>query len=92
MKWITERPDYACIFLTRYEFNKRHEYRLWRFDWTPGEPPENTQDDENTCYYYLGWFTNDGDEWDDIVNCDHGEYLVIEILPTLSAVHERKLK
>ena len=88
MKWITKRPDYACVFLTRHwnKFRNRNEYNLWRFEWVQGEPPENAKEDTN--YYYLAWLTNDWDEWDDIGECDYDEYLVLEKLPTLEELKQ----
>ena len=29
LKWQKEKPDYACVFLTRHNGN----YELWRFSW-----------------------------------------------------------
>lgn len=86
MKWTTERPDYACMFLTRHQYKGNHEYSLWKFDWVEGEPPENAPEDihENTSYYYLGWFENNGDEWDAIEACNYDGYLILEKLPGLN--------
>jgi len=86
--WTKEKPDFACVFLTRHKIvtkkDEYFDYNLWRFDWEPGESPEDSSDDnENVIYYYLAWTDGDGDEWDDISECDYDEYLILEILPTL---------
>jgi len=81
--WVTQKPDYACIFLTRHKWKDNHEYSLWKFDWVEGGVPEDAPYDENVHYYYLGWFENDGDEWDDIEACNYDEYFILEKLPTL---------
>jgi hypothetical protein len=87
--WITQKPDYACAFLTRYKFRDKWEYALYRFEWCQGEPPEDRSiEDEETRYYYLAWLDNDGEEWDDIAECKFDEYLVIEVLPTQDEVHK----
>ena len=89
MKWIKQKPDFACVFLTRDKKLKGgYDYDLWRLKWIQGEPPENSKDDENIDYYYLAWFTNDGDEWDDIGECDFEEYLIIEKLPELKELNQ----
>jgi len=86
MNWTKQKPDFACIFLTKdKKYKDGYDYDLWHLRWIQGEPPEDAPEDihENTRYYYLGWFTNDGDEWDDIGECDFEEYLILEKLPTL---------
>ena len=40
-------------------------------------------------YWYLVWTNQDGDEWDDINECDFDEYLILEILPTMDEVHKK---
>ena len=84
MEWQKEKPDFACVFVTRYE----GEYNLWRFTWEKGDPPEKATDEEETVYWYLAWNTNDGDEWDDINECDFDEYLVLEKLPDMETTHK----
>ena len=79
LRWTTERPDFACVFASK----RRDEYQIWRFCW---EMDESTTDDEYG--YYLAWTTNEGDEWDEIEDCDFDEYLVLEILPTMEETHK----
>jgi len=67
LRWTTKRPDFACVFVTK----KHDEYLIWRFCW---EKDESIMDDEYN--YYLAWTTNEGDEWDEIEDCDCEEYLV----------------
>lgn len=87
--WIKEKPDYACVFLTRHKYKERFEYDIWEFAWTQGEPPGDREGDEDeTRYYYLAWTDKDGEEWDGIKDCDFDEYLIIEILPTMDEVHK----
>ena len=87
--WIKEKPPYACVFLTRHKYKERFEYDIWEFAWTQGEPPGDREGDEDeTRYYYLAWTDKDGEEWDDIKDCDFDEYLIIEILPTMDEVHK----
>lgn len=76
-KWSKEKPDYACIFLTKHN----SEYNLWRFCWQIGEPSEDTKGE--APYWYLAWTDQDGNEWDDISECNFDEYLILEILPTM---------
>lgn len=82
--WTQTKPDYACIFVTKHN----SEYNIWRFCWEIGEPPEDATDDD-MVYWYLAWTNQDGDEWDDITECDFDEYLVLEILPTMDEVHKQ---
>ena len=82
--WTQQKPDYACIFVTKHS----GEYNIWRFCWEIGEPPEDATDDD-TIYWYLAWTNQDGDEWDDIAECDFDEYLILEILPTMDEVHKQ---
>lgn len=84
LSWQKEKPDYACVFLTRYN----GEYNIWKFVWELGEPPETAEDQESK-YYYLAWTDKDGDEWDDIEECTFDEYLILEILPTMEEVHKQ---
>ena len=91
--WQKEKPDYACVFLTRHKDKERFEYDIWEFAWTQGEPPEDRGGDEDeTRYYYLAWTDKDGEEWDDIKDCQFDEYLIIEILPTMEEVHQEWVK
>lgn len=89
LKWQKEKPDYACIFLTR----DNGHYNVWEFAWQHGAPrnPEDAQYgniDGETRYYYLAWLDNDGDEWDAIEDCNFDEYLVLRKLPTMDEVHK----
>ena len=87
--WQKEKPDYACVFLTRHKYKDKHEYDIWEFAWTQGEPPEDREGDEDeTRYYYLAWTDKDGEECDNIKDCQFDEYLIIEILPTMDEVHK----
>ncbi len=78
--WTKDKPDYACVFVTRDNGN----YNLWRFEWEIAEPPEDATDREEATYYYLSWATEIGEEWDSIDNCNFDEYLVLEILPDMN--------
>jgi len=90
MNWTKQKPDFACIFLTKDKKYYKDGYDLWRLEWIPGEPPEDASEDihENTCYYYLAWLDNDSNEWDDIEACNYDEYLVLEKLPTLEELKQ----
>ena len=89
MRGNKEKPDYACVFLTRHKYKDKHEYDIWEFAWTQGEPPEDREGDEDeTRYYYLAWTDKDGEECDNIKDCQFDEYLIIEILPTMDEVHK----
>jgi len=90
--WTKQKPDYACIFLTK---NKKSatiladsEYNIWCFCWEIGEPPVDVSD-EGITYWYLAWTDQEGNEWDDIAECDFDEYLILELLPTMDEVHEQ---
>jgi hypothetical protein len=88
--WQKEKPDYACIFVTKHN----SEYNIWRFAWEQGEPTDEDiknlkEGEEETRFYYLAWLTQDGDEWDDISECDFDEYLILEKLPTMEEVHKQ---
>ncbi len=83
-----ERPNFACIFVTRHDYKNKYKdkyyYNLWRLEWIPGDD----EDDDNTIYYYLAWLDSDGNEWDDISECNYDEYLVLEKLPTLEELKQ----
>ena len=49
-------------------------------------------EEEETRFYYLSWQTEDGDEWDEISECDFDEYLVLEKLSTMTEVHQQWIK
>lgn len=83
--WTQQKPDYACIFVTKHS----SEYNIWRFCWEIGEPPEDATDTDDTVHWYLAWTNQDGDEWDDIAECDFDEYLILEILPTMDEAHKQ---
>ena len=64
-----EKPSKPCVFLTR-AWNDRlqkYNYDIWRFEWVEF-------DDKR----YLAWLTEDGEEWDDIKECNFDEYFIIE--------------
>jgi hypothetical protein len=91
--WHKGKPDYACVFITRHEYNEKFEYDIWEFAWTQGEQPENREGDEDeTRYYYLAWLDKDGEEYGDINDMAVGEYLVVEILPTIEETHQEWIK
>lgn len=90
LNWQKEKPDYACVFFTKHKYKEEFEYNIWRFMWEYTEPLED--DDSETRHYYLAWINNEGDEWDDIEECNYDEYLVIEILPTMEEVHRDWIK
>ena len=69
MNWIKEKPDYPCVFMTRGKVKNHYCYSIWRIEKLDGA-------EDNT--YYLGWLTEDGDEWDDIADMNFDEYLIIE--------------
>ena len=79
LKWTTSRPEFACVFATK----KHDEYNIWRFCWETDESLTGVE-----YGYYLAWTTNEGDEWDEIEDCDFEEYLVLEILPTMEETHK----
>lgn len=85
MNWTTEKPDFACVFVARQLGSGNYDYSLWQFSWELGEPPEDgaTGDDGYTQYYYLAWTDNDGDEYDNIDECNFDEYLVLARLPDI---------
>ena len=67
--WQKERPTKPCVVMTRV-WNKRlgiYDYNIWRF--------EKVDCDGG---WYLGWLTEDGEEWDDIKDCNFDEYCIIE--------------
>lgn len=80
LKFVKERPDFACVFVAR----RGDDYHIFRFEWCPT--------DYEDASYYLAWLDNYGIEYDDITECDYDEYLVLEILPNMSEVHERRLE
>ena len=87
--WQQGKPDYACVFLTRTKYKEKFEYDVWTFAWEQGEPPEDRSGDEDeTKYYYLAWLDKDGEEYGDINDLVVGEYLVVEILPTMEEAHQ----
>lgn len=77
------KPDYACVFVGKHG----DEFSLWQFAWNLGDPPEDADDDnEYTMYFYLAWTDNDGNEYDDIAECEFDEYIVLQKLPTMDEV------
>lgn len=86
--WTKERPNFACVFVGRSLGSGRHDFSLWEFGWTLGDPPEDADLSEHpdTTYYYLAWTDTDGNEYDDIEECNFDEYLVLAQLPTLAEI------
>ena len=70
--WTKEKPTTPCVFMTRVwdDTLKIYDYNLWRLITTNGESLESPT--------YLGWYTEDGDEWDDYSDCNFDEYKIIE--------------
>lgn len=68
-QWQKEKPNKECVFLTRTGDGKlkSYNYQLWRF--------EKIDCDDD---WYLGWTTENGDEWDDIKKCKFEEYFILE--------------
>ena len=67
--WQKGRPTKPCVFMTRV-WDKGlgiYDYNIWRF--------EKVDCDGE---WYLGWLTEDGEEWDDINDCNFDEYCIIE--------------
>lgn len=69
--WTQVKPNYPCVFMTRVrnERLKIWDYNIWRIEKLKGE-------EDGT--YYLGWLTEDGEEWDDINSIHFDEYFIIE--------------
>lgn len=70
MNWQREKPDYPCVFVSRYS-NKEdgNRYTIWRFEFI-----------DVGCDKYLAWLTEDFEEYDDISCCEFDEYLILEKL------------
>lgn len=70
--WTKEKPTTSCVFMTRVwdDHLKIYDYNIWRLITTNGESLESPT--------YLGWYTEDGDEWDDYSDCNFDEYKIIE--------------
>lgn len=69
LDWQKERPKEPCVFMTRV-LNKSlriYDYNIWRLEKVNGDDKE-----------YLGWLTEDGEEFGDINDCNFDEYLIIE--------------
>lgn len=79
LRWTKNKPNYACVFLTR----DNNEYDLWQFIWI------NSDVKEDVVHYYLGWTDKDGEEWGDYEECNFKEYLVIDLLPTMEETHQK---
>lgn len=86
-QWVAVKPDYACVFVGK----RGDDYSLWEFVWVQSEgsdfEAEDFQETENTIHYCLAWCDKDGDEYDDIEECNFDEYLVIAKRPTMDEVH-----
>ena len=94
MEWTEQKPDFACIFLTRDKYQDKFEYSLWEFAWEHGEPTKAElkalkEGEEETRFYYLSWCDYNGEEQGDISECNFEEYLVLENLPTMDEVHKK---
>jgi len=83
LKWQKERPDYACVFLTK----QHEEYDIWMFSWELLETDDNLGTE-----WGLAWLNQYGDLWDEIEECDFDEYLVLEILLTKDECHKKWLE
>lgn len=79
LKWTQTKPDFACVFVSRRD----DDYHVWQFEWLEGE---------DDFYFYLGWITDDGEEYDDIADCEFDEYLVLKLLPTMDEVSDEIIK
>lgn len=90
LEFTKTKPDFACVFVSKRLCSGYNEYAVWQFAWELGEAPEDASDDD-TLYFYLAWLDQDGDEWDDIAECDFDAYLVLDTLPTMDAVHEEMI-
>ena len=87
-EWTTQKPDFACVFLTRHKYLDQWEYEIYRFEWCKCDPPiDPLIEGEETRYYYLAWLDKDGEESDDIAECACKEFFIIETLPTMDEVH-----
>lgn len=92
LEFTKTKPDFACVFVSKRVCSGYNEYAVWQFSWELGEASEDvTDDDGETLYFYLAWLDQDGDEFDDIAECDFDEYLVLDRLPTMDAVHEEMI-
>ena len=69
LDWQKERPNEPCVFMTRVwdEKLKIYNYTIWRLEKVNGDGKQ-----------YLGWLTEDGEEFGDINDCNFDEYLIIE--------------
>ena len=69
-EWTKEKPNKPCVFMTRVWNNhlKIFDYNIWRLIKT-----DSTEDDT----WYLGWYTEGGEEWDDYSDCNFDEYKII---------------
>lgn len=68
-EWTTEKPNEPCVFITRvwdYQL-KIYHYDIWRL--VKIESLESPA--------YLGWCTEDGEEWNDYSACNFSEYKII---------------
>lgn len=70
-QWQKGKPKEPCVFMSRtWDISLEiFDYHIWRFEKIEGDDG-----------WYLGWLTEDGDEWDDIDKCNFDEYCVIEYL------------
>lgn len=69
MNWTKKKPDIPCVFVTRSKYKDKWSYQIFKIKKTP-----SLEEDA----YYLGWFTNDGDEYDGLKYLTADEYLILE--------------
>ena len=68
-KWIKERPNKPCVFLTRNKFeSENYNYDVWMIDWV-----------ESDDGLYLGLMQGDGEEWGDLDDLLDSEYFIIGV-------------
>ena len=67
MNWTKEVPNKPCVFLCRSKYKGRWSYSIFRIEWV--------YCDEGS---YLGWLTEDGEEWDDLAELVADEFLIAE--------------
>lgn len=80
LQWTKTKPDFACVFVAR----RGDDYGVWQFEWL-----HSTDGD---LLFYLAWLTDDGDEFDDIEECEFDEYLILKLLPTMDEVRDEIIK
>lgn len=87
--WVAERPGFACVFVGK----RGDDYSLWELAWTQAEGDFDEEDfDNGTIHYCLIWTESDGEEYDDIEECNFDQYLVIAKRPTMDEVHAETIQ